>query len=55
MQTLTAEEYARAMWHLWGSAWAKFTRCSGCGEQRHCRGRRHSRLLCLECYDQGGG
>ena len=45
------ETQATLAWKRWGVAWMRFTRCSGCGEQRQCRGKRKNKMLCLECFD----
>jgi hypothetical protein len=29
---------------------ALFTRCDGCGEQRHCKGKSREQMLCLDCF-----
>jgi hypothetical protein len=50
----TIEENAAILWRRWGNGWALYTACSNCGEVRQCRGRRRARMLCLECFDQGG-
>ena len=48
------EQLARAVWHRWGN-YAKFTRCSVCGEQRYCRAARYAGpWLCLDCHDLRG-
>jgi hypothetical protein len=50
----TLEKQARALWLMWGVAWAMRCRCSKCNEIHECRGQKRSRMLCLDCYDQGG-
>ena len=53
-EKLTAlERAALAAWKTWGSEWAMHTACSGCGEMKPCRGKRRSKMLCLDCHDQG--
>lgn len=53
-EKLTALELATLVaWKSWGEEWAMTTACAGCGEVRACRGKRRSKLLCLECFDQG--
>jgi len=48
------EQLARGAWHRWGN-YAKFTRCSVCGEQRYCRAARYAGpWLCLDCHDLRG-
>jgi ribosomal protein S27E len=50
---LTSYELAvTAAWHVWGDGYALYTRCSGCGEIHHCRGKRRERVLCIECFDR---
>jgi hypothetical protein len=48
------EAAARRLWREWGSTYAKFTACEGCGEFLYCRspGRRVG-FYCLACFDQG--
>ena len=50
---MTIEQQARIAWAKWGHAFALFTRCSKCGELRHCRGKRRAKMLCLDCWDGG--
>lgn len=50
----TLETLARASWYVWGRGYALYTRCSGCGDVKHCRGNRRDGMLCLECFDLGG-
>jgi hypothetical protein len=47
------EQQAIRAWRRWGDGFAMRTRCSGCGQFRHCRGKRRRRMLCLECFDLG--
>jgi ribosomal protein S27E len=51
---LTAlERGARDAWHRWGDGYALYTRCDGCGNIAHCRGRTRDAVLCLTCFDLG--
>ena len=53
-EKLTAlERAALAAWKTWGSGWSMFTACSSCGEMKNCRGATRSKMLCLDCFDQG--
>jgi hypothetical protein len=47
----TLERLTVARWQVWGDGYAMFTRCSSCGEQAKCRGRRRAYMLCLICFD----
>ncbi len=49
---MTIEEQAKLAWKIWGSAWCMNVVCSGCGEMKICRGKRRSKMLCLDCWDQ---
>jgi hypothetical protein len=46
---------ATAAWKTWGHNYAQYCRCDGCGEIKHCRAKRRSTFLCLECFDLKGG
>jgi hypothetical protein len=51
--TTEMERVARESWAVWGWAFLLYTGCASCGQQRVCRGRRRSRMLCLDCWDGG--
>jgi hypothetical protein len=46
------EKRVVGFWRLWGDGYAMSTRCSSCGEVKHCRGKRRAYMLCIDCFDQ---
>lgn len=46
---------ALTAWKTWGSNYAQYCKCDACGEIKHCRAKRRSTFLCLDCYDLKGG
>ena len=46
------EEAVKIAWMAWGTGYAGYYLCSGCGEVRYCRAQRKRRFLCLDCFDQ---
>lgn len=50
--TSAIEKATLLAWQVWGEGWAMFTRCSRCGEMKHCRGRRRDGMLCITCFDE---
>jgi hypothetical protein len=47
------EREAIRAWKAWGDGYAMRTTCYRCRHRRDCRGKRRSRMLCLECFDLG--
>jgi hypothetical protein len=45
------EQQARIAWRRWGSAYAGYRRCDGCGQLAYCRRPSRGRWLCLGCWD----